>query len=62
MLEGSNPDRNTPTIEFYRGLGTYSGDAMTIFRVAPDDLRANARIFEVGAQLAFDRARVPVAR
>lgn len=49
MLEWGVLDWNTPTIEFYRGLGAYSVDEMTIFRFTPDDLMANARMFEVGA-------------
>lgn len=49
MLEWGVLDWNTPTIDFYRSLGAYSVDEMTIFRFTPDDLRSNARAFEGGA-------------
>ncbi|WP_323036409.1 GNAT family N-acetyltransferase [Pararhodobacter sp.] len=48
MLEWGVLDWNAPTIKFYRRLGAYSVDEMTIFRFAPDALVANARLFEVG--------------
>lgn len=42
MLEWGCLDWNAPTIKFYRDLGAYSLDDMTIFRLAPDDLRSLA--------------------
>lgn len=47
MLEWGVLDWNTPTIEFYKSLGAYSVDEMTIYRFTPDDLRTNALLFEV---------------
>lgn len=49
MLEWGVLDWNTPTIEFYRSLGAYSVDEMTIYRLAADDLKSNALFFEVGS-------------
>ena len=46
MLEWGVLDWNTPTIEFYRSLGAYSVDEMTIFRFTPDDLKSNALAFK----------------
>ncbi|MCV2892442.1 GNAT family N-acetyltransferase [Lentibacter sp. XHP0401] len=42
FLEWGCLDWNTPAIAFYRGLGAYSVDDMTIFRFTPDALKANA--------------------
>ena len=44
-LEWGCLDWNTPTIEFYRRLGAHSVDIMTIYRLAPDQLKANAARF-----------------
>ncbi|WP_018150103.1 GNAT family N-acetyltransferase [Leeia oryzae] len=44
-LEWGCLDWNEPTIKFYRGLGAYSVDEMTIYRFAPDQLKANAEQF-----------------
>jgi GNAT superfamily N-acetyltransferase len=44
-LEWGCLDWNTPTIDFYRKLGAYSVDTMTIYRFAPDQLQANADLF-----------------
>ena len=44
-LELACLDWNQPTIAFYRGLGAYSVDGMTIYRFAPDTLQANAALF-----------------
>jgi GNAT superfamily N-acetyltransferase len=38
-------DWNEPTIKFYRDLGATPVDIMTIYRFAPDQLRANAAQF-----------------
>lgn len=46
MMEWGVLDWNKPTIEFYRSLGAYSVDEMTIFRFTPDDLKSNALAFE----------------
>ncbi|UWR39515.1 GNAT family N-acetyltransferase [Sulfitobacter sp. W074] len=46
MMEWGVLDWNTPTIEFYRSLGAYSVDEMTIFRFTPDDLKSNALAFQ----------------
>lgn len=48
MMEWGVLDWNAPTIKFYRGLGAYSVDEMTIFRFGPDDLEANALAFNAG--------------
>jgi GNAT superfamily N-acetyltransferase len=48
MLEWGCLDWNAPTIEFYRKLGAYSLDSMTIFRFAPEELHTNALLFENG--------------
>ncbi|MEB8386969.1 GNAT family N-acetyltransferase [Rhodobacteraceae bacterium KMM 6894] len=45
MMEWGVLDWNTPTIEFYRSLGAYSVDDMTIFRFTPDALQSNALAF-----------------
>lgn len=42
MLEWGCLDWNAPTIKFYRELGAYSVDDMTIYRFRPDALKANA--------------------
>jgi GNAT superfamily N-acetyltransferase len=44
-LEWGCLDWNTPTIDFYKKLGAYSVDIMTIYRFAPDQLKANAASF-----------------
>ncbi|MBB3994953.1 ribosomal protein S18 acetylase RimI-like enzyme [Sulfitobacter undariae] len=48
FLEWGVLDWNAPTIEFYRSLGAYSVDEMTIFRFTPQALVTNARAFEQG--------------
>ena len=55
MLEWGVLDWNTPTIEFYKGLGAYSVDEMTIYRFTPDDLQTNARLFEGGSVIAAQK-------
>lgn len=45
FLEWGVLDWNTPTIEFYKSLGAYSVDEMTIFRFTPDVLKSNASSF-----------------
>lgn len=49
LLEWGVLDWNTPTIEFYKGLGAYSVDEMTIFRFAPDTIKSNALDYDGGA-------------
>lgn len=44
-LEWACLDWNQPTINFYKGLGAYSVDGMTIYRFSPDVLKANAALF-----------------
>ena len=44
-LEWGCLDWNQPTIQFYKNLGAYSVDEMTIYRFAPDQLKANAARF-----------------
>jgi GNAT superfamily N-acetyltransferase len=44
-LEWACLDWNQPTIAFYRGMGAYSVDGMTIYRFTPDVLQANAALF-----------------
>lgn len=44
-LEWACLDWNEPTIAFYKGLGAYSVNGMTIYRFAPDVLQANAAHF-----------------
>lgn len=46
MLEWGCLDWNEPTIQFYKRLGAYSIDNMRIYRFAPDQLKANAAVFE----------------
>ncbi len=46
MLEWGCLDWNEPTIRFYSALGAYSIDNMRIYRFAPDQLNANAAMFE----------------
>jgi RimJ/RimL family protein N-acetyltransferase len=46
MVEWGCLDWNEPTIQFYRGLGAYSLDGMTIFRFAPEHLVKNTKFFE----------------
>ena len=45
LLEWGCLDWNTPAIEFYKKLGAYCVDAMHIYRLSPDDLAANAALF-----------------
>lgn len=45
MLEWACLDWNTPAIEFYQRLGAYRIDDMHIYRLSPDDLAANAMLF-----------------
>lgn len=44
-LEWGCLDWNEPTIKFYKELGAYSVDSMTIYRFGPDQLKANAALF-----------------
>ena len=44
-LEWACLDWNQPAIDFYKGLGAYPVDGMTIYRFAPDVLQANAALF-----------------
>ncbi len=44
-LEWGCLDWNEPAIRFYRRLGAYSVDPMTIYRFAPEQLKANAALF-----------------
>jgi GNAT superfamily N-acetyltransferase len=44
-LEWGCLDWNIPTIDFYKKLGAYSVDIMTIYRFASDQLKANAALF-----------------
>lgn len=44
-LEWGCLDWNEPSIQFYKSMGAYSVDNMTIYRFAPDQLRANAAQF-----------------
>ncbi len=44
-LEWSCLDWNQPTIAFYKSLGAYGVDGMTIYRFAADTLLANAALF-----------------
>lgn len=44
-LEWGCLDWNAPTIAFYRAMGAYSVDNMTIYRFAPEQLRVNAALF-----------------
>jgi GNAT superfamily N-acetyltransferase len=44
-LEWACLDWNEPTIAFYKGLGAYSVDGMTIYRFTPDVLQGNADLF-----------------
>ena len=52
MMEWGVLDWNTPAIEFYRGLGAYSVDEMTIFRLSPGDLKLNALLFDGDAEVS----------
>lgn len=45
MLEWGCLDWNTPTIDFYKGMGAYCLDTMWIYRLSPEDLRASAARF-----------------
>ena len=44
-LEWGCLDWTEPTIKFYKELGACSVDGMTIYRFAPDQLKANAALF-----------------
>jgi len=44
-LEWGCLDWNQPAIDFYRTIGAYSLDEMTIFRLSPDQLAKNAGLF-----------------
>ncbi|TXH89811.1 MAG: GNAT family N-acetyltransferase [Rhodoferax sp.] len=44
-LEWGCLDWNEPTIRFYKSLGAYGVDNMTIYRFAPEQLQANAALF-----------------
>lgn len=44
-LEWGCLDWNEPSIRFYKSLGAYGVDAMTIYRFAPEQLKANAALF-----------------
>ena len=46
FLEWGCLDWNAPTIQFYRNLGAYSLDDMTIFRLKRADLYENAQLFD----------------
>ncbi|MDF3416088.1 GNAT family N-acetyltransferase [Sulfitobacter sp. M57] len=46
FLEWGCLDWNTPAIEFYKNLGAYSVDDMTIYRFRPEHLQAGALLFE----------------
>lgn len=45
ILEWGWLDWNAPTIQFYRQLGAYSLDEMTIFRFSPKTVKENAKFF-----------------
>lgn len=47
-LEWACLDWNQPTIAFYKGLGAYGVDGMTIYRFTPEVLQANAALFHAG--------------
>ncbi|MEI8168068.1 MAG: GNAT family N-acetyltransferase [Rhodoferax sp.] len=44
-LEWGCLDWNEPTLQFYKSLGAYGVDTMTIYRFAPEQLKANAALF-----------------
>lgn len=44
-LEWGCLDWNEPTITFYRNMGAYSVDEMTIYRFSPEQLEKNAGLF-----------------
>ena len=44
-LEWGCLDWNEPTIKFYKDMGAYGVDNMTIYRFAPDQLKLNAAQF-----------------
>lgn len=44
-LEWGCLDWNEPTIAFYKSLGAVGVDTMTIYRFAPEQLKANAALF-----------------
>lgn len=46
MLEWGCLDWNAPTIAFYKTLGAYSLDGMTIFRFTPEHLQSTALLFD----------------
>jgi GNAT superfamily N-acetyltransferase len=45
MLEWGCLDWNEPAIQFYRKMGAYSIDAMTIYRFGPKEVASNASMF-----------------
>ena len=45
MLEWGCLDWNIPAIEFYQKLGSYCVDEMRIYRLSPESLKANAKLF-----------------
>ncbi|MFT5259192.1 MAG: GNAT superfamily N-acetyltransferase [Saprospiraceae bacterium] len=46
MLEWGCLDWNTPAIDFYQKLGSYCLDTMLIYRLSPDSLTTNAKLFK----------------
>lgn len=44
-LEWGCLDWNEPTLRFYKSMGAYGVDTMTIYRFAPEQLKANAALF-----------------
>jgi GNAT superfamily N-acetyltransferase len=44
-LEWGCLDWNEPTLQFYKNMGAYGVDRMTIYRFAPEQLKANAALF-----------------
>ena len=44
-LEWGCLDWNAPTLKFYKSMGAYGVDNMTIYRFAPDQLKSNAALF-----------------
>lgn len=44
MLEWGCLDWNNPAIQFYRKLGAYSLDDMTIYRFGPNEIKSNAAL------------------
>ena len=44
-LEWGCLDWNEPTLAFYKSMGAYGVDTMTIYRFSPEQLKANAALF-----------------